>query len=475
MNHFIRFLILFFAIGILSISTTPAPAKSSPMIVESRRINVPYWQTGRPEPSRSIAWFGKVDLTSNYVDLRTLYREDDVWITAHIMDRLLRYDETPGPNDITNWDAISIYIDLDGNSGNTPDGNSYRFDLQLNGYHLSYRWSGTDWLEDTSNIPFSIISGWRGDGGMNDTYWDKGWVGDFMIPFSSLGLLGSPSNDVIWGFGVVVYDRDENGVIIPNQIWPETFNPGSPASWGQLNFGIPVYKTPLSLPKNQYTIREGLDGAHVVDGDVGGQFTCGDPYGPSYYPGWGGANYSSDEQINIQNQWDIADWPCFSKFFITFPIDKVPPGETILSATLSMTLFGNSGGGEWGTPPDSYIQVLSVNQDWNEATLNWNNAPLAFENISGTWVKPKYDFSKPDRTFYWDVSRAFLQAYQGNKPLRLALYSADGPMHTGKYFWSSNVGDWNAAGRPTLHIQTGVPCNTPGINCKFQYLPISLK
>lgn len=39
-------------------------------------------------------------------------------------------------------------------------------------------------------------------------------------------------------------------------------------------------------------------------------------------------------------------------------------------------------------PQPSYIQVLTVDQDWNENTLTWNNAPLAAENITGTWVDP---------------------------------------------------------------------------------------
>ena len=36
----------------------------------------------------------------------------------------------------------------------------------------------------------------------------------------------------------------------------------------------------------------------------------------------------------------------------------------------------------------SYIQVLTVAEDWNEATLTWNNAPMAERNVAGTWVDP---------------------------------------------------------------------------------------
>jgi hypothetical protein len=107
----------------------------------------------------------------------------------------------------------------------------------------------------------------------------------------------------------------------------------------------------------------------------------------------------------VQNQWDISDWPCFSKFFITFPIDAIPIDKTIISARLSITLFGNAGGGDWGEPQDSFIQVFSVIKDWDEATLTWNNAPLAIENIAGTWVYPR-DYTLPYETYSWEIREA---------------------------------------------------------------------
>jgi len=27
--------------------------------------------------------------------------------------------------------------------------------------------------------------------------------------------------------------------------------------------------------------------------------------------------------VNVQNQSDISDWPCFSKYYVTFPLDAV--------------------------------------------------------------------------------------------------------------------------------------------------------
>jgi hypothetical protein len=46
-------------------------------------------------------------------------------------------------------------------------------------------------------------------------------------------------------------------------------------------------------------------------------------------------------------------------------------------------------------------------------------------------------------------------AYQKGIPLRLALYSADGAMHSGKYFFSSNMDDYTQTSRPVLTVTWG--------------------
>ena len=263
-----------------------------------------------------------------------------------------------------------------------------------------------------------------------------------------------------------MHDRDDaQGATINYKTWPEAMTGNTPGSWGQLSFGKAIYTPPTSTPEGEVIIRHGKDGANVIDAAVGGHTICGDNV--DHWTEWGNTNYAGYSQFNIQNQWDISDWPCFSKFYITFPLGTVPPGKVILSATLTLTLFGNAGGGSWGEPPDSYIEVFSVGEDWDEATLTWNNAPLAVENISGTWVPPR-DYSVPDQPYDWDVSKAVNSSYQTNQPLRLAVYSIDGEMHSGKYFWTSDTDDW---ARPTLRIVYGETC-TPRVDCSFVYLPL---
>jgi hypothetical protein len=88
--------------------------------------------------------------------------------------------------------------------------------------------------------------------------------------------------------------------------------------------------------------------------------------------------------------------------------------------------------------------------------LTWNNAPLALENVSAAWVDPLDSFPGwPGVPREWDVSRAVGEAYAAGTSLRLALYEDDWAYHSGKYFVSSDAGDWNEVGRPTLTVTWG--------------------
>lgn len=422
------------------------------------RVNVPYFEDYGLEDYHlyqgAILWFGQVDPTSNYTDVRLGYSHNDLRLYMHIIDRRLWYDQAAVISDLTAWDAASLYLHLEGNSGNSPSPSSYRFVGQLvrDASRAAYRGDGAGWTK--TSLPFTTSTVWRGSS-PNTNQDNKGWWIRFIIPFSSLGLSGPPPAGTTWGLAFSVHDRDDaTGTPIPDRTWPKTIDTRRPASWGQLVFGQPAYSTPPAIPAEVVTVRHGLNGASVVDAHVGGNFTCG--AGIDHWSEWGEANYSGNDQnlsqINVQNQWDVADWPCFSKYYVTFPLDALPPGRQVISATLSMSLFGNAGYNPGDARP-SLIQALTVSEAWNEASITWNNAPLASENVASTWVYPVA--TAGERPYHWNVSRAVAAAYAGGEPLRLTLYTADGEYHSGKYFWTSNVGDWNATGRPTLKILLG--------------------
>ena len=444
---------------------TPATLTVGSPAGASRRVNAPYFDGAVKYSEMAVSWFGRITPTENYADVRMGYNRDKLVVNVAAFDRRLWYDTSPSATDLTAWDAVTIYLSLDGGPGSTLGANAYRFVGQLTWWEeprtqwqAAYRHNGTAWTAAT--LPFATASGWRGDVPNTDVD-DRGWNISFGIPFSSLGLAGPPPQGTTWRLAIVLHDRDDAvGTPIPDKTWPETMAADQPATWGVLNFGVPSYTPPAATPGGTVTIRHKLNGATVSDAAVGGYAVCG--AGTDYWTQWGNTTesfYSADhDRFNVQNQSDISDWPCFSKYYVTFPLNSLPTGKVVVSATLKLHQIGNAGEGWTPAPQPSFIQVLTVDRAWDEATLTWNNAPLASENITGSWVDPLPAFPGwPGVPRQWNVSRAVAQAYATGQPLRLALYSADEPYHSGRYFSSSDIGDWNAVGRPTLTVAWGEP------------------
>jgi hypothetical protein len=421
-------------------------------------FNVPYFNVPdviyQKGAEMGIFWFGKVTPDQAYADIRLGYNDSELDLRAQIFDRRLWYDQNANPTDMTKWDSIAITLQTSNPNSVKPSTTSYKFLAGLyfweeaNPYKKGYQGNGTGWVE--KNLSFTTLKSWRGDA-PNNNIDDRGWSMEFRIPFATLGLTGKPPTGTIWKMGVTLYDR--NGLNIspaPTTYWPENSNDSSPNTWGNLRFGIPHY-TPLPTSNVRTTIiRQGLNGAVVKDGAVGGGTICGD--GLDFFGEWGSANYNNYTYFNIQNQIDVADWPCFSKYYVTFPIGQIPAGKVIKSAQLSLFQFGGS------DPSQAYpslVQVMTINKDWDQATLTWNNAPQELENVSQAWVNPITSFTWPGVEIKWDVSRAVDLAYGSGNPVRLVLYSADFEYHSGKYFTTSEAEDWDAAGRPTLTIQWG--------------------
>lgn len=414
----------------------------------------------------AIFWFGRVTSAENSIDVRIAYNNDSLWIHLAVFDRRLWYDTSPAPDDLANWDAIRLFLDRSADPGGAPSGQSYQFLAQLTpfpeaarraNYQRAFIGQGGAW--QPASLAFETISGWRGDA-INTNLDDRGWTMTYIIPFQSLGLSGPPASGNYWRMAIQALDRDEGtGSMSITQKWPETLIPDQPNTWGQARFGLPVYTPAPSSFGGMIQIRHRLDGAVVQDASAGGYAVCGE--GIDFWNQWGvtteraynpeGADY------NVQNQADVADWPCFSKVFLRFPLAAIPAGKVIREARLVMHQFGQAGAPGEALP--SNIQALVVSPNWDDLTLTWNNAPLAEENVSQARVDPILSFPGwPGVARSWELSYAVAQAYSnGTAFLNLALYSADGGYHSGKYFVTSDTGDWNAAGRPTLEVIWGEP------------------
>ncbi len=454
-------------------TATPAPPTPTPIPSEGivRRVNAPHFSgSDIPFEETAIFWFGELSPSSNYVDVRAAYSDQDFYLYVAVFDRRLWYDAAPPVDDLTRWDAVTLYLDLDGNVGSGLDANSYRITAGLAESSLpraDYErvWRGDDGSWTAVSLPGLITHpGWRGQH-LNDDTDDRGWAMTFRIPYSALGMSGPPVEGTVWGMGLSVHDRDDSGgTPIADQIWPETLNGNSPQTWGQFHFGLFTYDPPQGTPAGSLKIREEPgNGITVPDAamgsTVGGPLCPGDP--AYIWTDWPNRNFSEEHQFNIQNQSNIDDWPCFAKYYVTFPLDSMPSGKVVLSATLTLHQWGNNGPRELA--PDSYIHVLMVPQPWNEDTITWNNAPLPAENIAQRWV-PVVDCRDENGEFQWpcfprtwDVTEAVIQALEAGEPLRLALYSVDSDMHSGKLFTTSETGDWNVEGRPALDIVWGNP------------------
>jgi hypothetical protein len=426
----------------------------------SRRVNAPRFDGSVRISETAIFWFGRVTPTLNSVDARIGYNSEHLLVRVAAFDRRLWYDPSHSPEDLTAWDAVTLYLDTYGTVGEAPDPNAYRFDAQLvwweeprDDWQIAYKGDGSSWV--MADIPFTTSSGWRGHA-PNNAQDDRGWVLAFRIPFDSLGLDGPPWHGAVWGLALALHDRDDlEGTPIADQVWPEAMDPQQPVTWGELAFGLPAYTPPPSLPGGTVVVRHGLNGANVVDADVGGSSVCGSAAAPEFFPTWGSLNYAGKDFLNIQNQGDVADWPCFSKYYVSFPLDEIPPDKIVVSATLTLRQWGHAGEGWDPGPQPSLIQVLSVGEDWDEAEMTWNSAPLAAENITATWSEPLENPGWPGEDRSWDVSRAVAAAYAEGIPVRLALYEADYAYHSGKYFYSSD--NWYEEGRPTLSVTWGQP------------------
>lgn len=450
---------LFFAplarVGLGPFSSGSSPAMAAPPVV--RRIDIPYFNSAVPFNRTAIFWFGSVSSSDNYIDVRLGYNSSELYVDLHIVDRYLWYDPNAQAPDLASGDTASLYLDTAPSGQSAPDRSSFKFVAQVDWYQprthyqQTYQGNGATWVP--APLAFTSVSGWRGSGFNGKE--DSGWTMTYHLPFASLGLAGAPAPGTRWGLAVKVHNQD-NAADTPLSLkwWPESFRGAVPGSWGDLVFGLPRYQAPRTTNDATYTIRNGLNNQVVTDGMVGGALGCFNG-GANRWSALGSQSYPGATRVNIQNEWDISDFNCFSKFYISFPLGSLPKGQAVVKATVTLYEYGNAG--KKGVANPSCIQVAVVGGGWDPATLAWNNAPLVQENIGQTIVNTvSWPVPLPGKANSWDVSRALASAYAaGQSFLQLVFYSSDSAYSTGKYFYSSTIGDWNAQGRPTLQVTLG--------------------
>jgi len=438
-----------------------AQASSSPF----QQFNIPYFHGPVPFNQTAIFWFGDVTTSDNYINVRMGYNNQELYIDLHIVDLYLWYDPHGKSPNLNMGDTATVYLDTTQNGSQSPDRFSYKFLAQVDQYQprtyyqQAFQGNGSGWVP--SSLPFTTVSGWRGSG-FNGKQ-DEGWTMTYHLPFASLGLSGPPSQGAAWKLALKIQNQDSpNENQLTYKWWPTSGSDSAPSNWGAIIFGMPVYQPPHTSHPASYEIRNGFNNQVVTDAMVGGSLNCFNE-GLNRWTQFGNQTYPGAVRVNIQNEWDISDFNCLSKFYITFPLTLLPPGQAVISAKVTLYEWGNAGG---HAPNPSLIQVATVGQDWNPNDLSWNNAPLLQEDISRTVVNvmPTQKVTPPGEPYSWDVSQAVADAYATHQPLRLAFYSSDSAYSTAKYFFSSAVGSWNAGGRPALQVVLGTPTSSSSVS-----------
>jgi hypothetical protein len=447
----------------------PGPRIDSSGEVSVRRVNAPYSAGDVDWAQTAIFWFGQNEHYShvpgrNYTDVRIAYTDQALRVRFTVVDYYLWYQENATlAHDLTQYDAAVVYLDTGFDRSATPQTDDYWFlvgarhwpNENAPAYHRQARGAGAGWDTSWSGewTDNESMQWWCNPGpNSNECGIDFGWTAILTIPWSTLGLSGPPDEGTLWGLGVQLYDRDDSaasGLADPEH-WPQTFGVSNPASWAELHFGYADFEPPAAVPEGTTVIRASSPTDNAVeDAWMGGGGTCS-----GGHEGGSEVNHGDSSDLFVGTETAPTHFPCFSKSYLRFSLDSLPPGKTVLSASLTLHLQGNAG--DPGQAQPSWVHLFTVSDPWDEMTIHWNNAPLAQENVAASWVYPVTSFPGwPGIPYHWDATQAVAEAYAESRPLSLALYSADVAQHSSKYLVSSETGDWNAAARPTLNVVWG--------------------
>jgi hypothetical protein len=440
-----------------------------------RRVNIPYFSDKVDWAQTAIFWFGKNEQgvpSRNYVDARVAYTAEALQLRVIVVDYYLWYIVNPtATDDLTEYDAVAITLDTGFDRAPTPQADDYTFLIgahywpneNATQYHRQARGTGASWdttwtgdWTDYTAMQWNCNPGPNG----NDCGIDFGWMATFTIPWETLGRPGPPSEGTLWGLGVLLYDRDDQppaGYVTP-EFWPETFDNHNPTTWGELHFGHADYEPASDASQGTTTIRAASpEDSTVEDAWMGGGGTCS-----GGHEGGSEVNHGDSGALFVGTETAPTHFPCFNKSYLRFSLDAIPPDKAITSARLTLHLWGHA-----GETPDlarpSWVHLFTVTDPWDEMTIHWNNAPLAQENVSAIWVNPySGDRANPDwpgDPYTWDATQAVAEAYAEDRPVSLAIYGSDTDQHSSKYLTSSETGDWNVEGRPTLTVLWGHPQN----------------
>lgn len=299
----------------------------------------------------------------------------------------------------------------------------------------------------------------------------RGWTAWRLIPWAALG--GMPQVGDVWPLRQEAFGYRWSGVL----------------HWGLPDYGGENVRTPLAdwtaaeaageaaaremaaEVAGEIAAEEMAAGAGAVqlltlpltaDAPVGGNTNCGSDDWPDYFPTWGRRNTDAEvasvtpeplgsitQASTGQNQTDVADWPCYNKYYARFALDALPPGAQVLAASVEVQHFGNSGYGAGYDPDgaqDTVLQIYEVDAWWEEMEITWDNAPRPRENIGRMTIVP-IDVTCPDLDrcsvpYFFDITEIVRRAQAAGRAwASFATYTGSGDYHSGKYIWTREGAD----------------------------------
>ena len=99
----------------------------SPQAAPVRWVNAPYVEGNLRPIDAAIFWFGRINATDNYADVRIGYTDSHLIVWLHIIDRRIWHLPQPTAADLTHYDAASLFLSLDGNVGASVNTHEFRF------------------------------------------------------------------------------------------------------------------------------------------------------------------------------------------------------------------------------------------------------------------------------------------------------------------------------------------------------------
>jgi hypothetical protein len=169
--------------------------------------------------------------------------------------------------------------------------------------------------------------------------------------------------------------------------------------------------------------RNGMAGASLTDSNGLPSFTVVvDVSEDAYVSEWDPeVNYGFGEEVRVGNG------GLEYRGYLKFDLSRIPEGSSIVSAKVRLD-------GRLASNVDAFVGAhYLADDDWNEATITWNNCPTSFSSAPSDVVQAHLDY------MYWEVGEDVNVAYNGDGVYSVVLKMCDSCFDKWAYFYSRDT------------------------------------